>query len=157
MKLNWQKSESKNKPIEVDEKSSQSGIYLRTNIVFTDDKYTYDEAYLSKEEYSNYKLSNMILQKDTSIAYLNYETKLDTPVQYSNGHYYKPKWSEGTYAGLLQKGMMLPSLFPLKIWDSTELEENAVVMTLAELTALTLFLGAKQEQYFSEYKIEKAG
>lgn len=168
MDLNWKTVESLIEPAEVDTSSSPGGVYLRKSIkstTTTDEneneqvKWTYSEAYLTNEEYSNYKLEKSItkniLQQDDSEAYENYKTKLDTAVEYTNGHLYKPKWAEGTYAGFLQKGAMLPSLFPLKIWDATELEENAVSMTITELTTLTIFLASKQEQYFTEYKLEK--
>lgn len=168
MELNWKTVESLIEPKEIDESSSPGGVYIRKNIkstIITDTdeneqtKWTYAEAYLTNEEYSMYKLEKSItkniLKQDDSEAFENYQTKLDTAVEYSNGHFYKPKWAEGTYAGLLQKGAMLPSLFPLKIWDATELEENAVEMSITELTALTIFLAQKQEEYFAEYKLGK--
>jgi len=168
MDLNWKAVESLIEPQEIDEASSPGGVYVRKSIksVITTDtdeneqtKWTYLEAYMTNEDYTMYKLEKSItkniLQQDDSEAYENYKTKLDTAVEYTNGHFYKPKWAEGTYAGLLQKGAMLPSLFPLKIWDATELETNAVLMTMAELIALTVFLASKQEQYFAEYKLEK--
>lgn len=168
MEIVYKEQESREKPLEIDITSSQKTVYVRRNIkeVEVEDisgekfkKYTYQEAKLTKDLYEQYSkdlLVDKINGSDNSQAFENYKAKLDTPVEYSNGHLYKPKWAESVYAGLLTKGSLLPSLFPLKIWDSTELEENAVEMTMQELTALTLFLGAKQEQYFAEYKLEKA-
>ncbi len=168
MDIQWKQAESMEQPLKIDETLSANGVYLRKNIQtvpFTDSdgneqvKYTYLEAFLTKEEYSMYKLEKSIavnvLKENDSEAYENYKAKLDTPVEYTNGHLYKPKWAEEVYAGLLQKGAILPNLFPLKIWDATEIEENAVSMSIAELTALTIFLAGKQEQYFNEYKLEK--
>lgn len=160
MELKWVTSESLVRPKRVDEKISESGVYLRRNIqeVETDDgvKYTYLEAYLTKEEYKNYQLYKILLNEDDSEAYENYKLKLDTPVEYEeNGHLYKPKWAQEIYAGLIEKGRLFPSLFPIKIWDATGLEENAEMMSLENLIALTLFLGTIQEQYFNEYKQEK--
>jgi hypothetical protein len=168
MELNWKTVESLIEPQAIDESSSPGGVYIHKSIQSektTDNngneqtKWTYSEAYLTNEEYSMYQLekniTNSILQQDDSEAYENYKTKLDTAIEYTNSHFYKPKWAEDTYAGLLQKGALLPSLFPLKIWDATELEENAVSMTMAELTALTVFLAQAQETYFEEYKREK--
>lgn len=60
MNLIWSKSESKESPIAIDEQTSQTGVYLRENIVFTDDKYIYDETYISKDEYVEYKLTKAI-------------------------------------------------------------------------------------------------
>lgn len=60
MELTWVQSESKESPLAIDEKTSQTGVYLRKNIVFADEKYTYQEAYLTKDEYTAYKLSEII-------------------------------------------------------------------------------------------------
>ena len=38
------------------------------------------------------------------------------------------------------------------IYDSTKQKERAVEMTLQDLTALTMFLAEKQQQYFNEKK-----
>ena len=166
MEIIYKPAESRERPLEIDITSSD-GVYVRRDIkeltregqdgeILT--YFQYQETFLTKNEYEIYYntiLSKTINGEDNSAAYENYKTKLDTPVEYTNGHYYKPKWAESVYAGLLTKGSLLPSLFPLKIWDSTELEENAVELTMQELINLTLFLGAKQEQYFNEYKLEK--
>lgn len=168
MSLEYKTAESLIKPLEIDVTTCPSGVYVRRDIkeVQKEDSagntitsYEYKEAFLTKSEYEAYSkelIANTVNGIDNSTAYENYITKLDTPVTYSvNGFTYKPKWAESVYSGLLQKGALLPALFPLKIYDSTELEANAVTMTITELTALTVFLGGKQEEYFAEYKAEK--
>ena len=40
----------------------------------------------------------------------------------------------------------------MTIYDSTKQAERAVNMSLKELTALTMFLATKQQQYFNEKK-----
>ena len=168
MSVNYKNAESLIKPLKIDVTTCPSGVYVRRDIkeVQKEDStgntiasYEYKEAFLTKSEYETYSkelIANTVNGVDNSTAYENYTTKLDTPVIYPvNGFTYKPKWAESVYAGLLQKGALLPALFPLKIYDSTELETNAVTMTIAELTALAVFLGSKQEEYFAEYKAEK--
>jgi len=54
---------------------------------------------------------------------------------------------------LLEKGALLPSMFPMTIYDSTKQAERAVNMSIEELTTLTMFLATKQQQYFNEKKI----
>ena len=164
--LNWKISESTVKPEAVDKKLSPYGVYIRKfiqEVPETEDspkKYTYQEAFLSIEEYSQYELmqiiSEQVLGEDSSDAYLIYKQQLNTPVIYEvNGHYYKPKWAAEIYEELVNRGEKFAELFPLTIWDATELQENAVKMSLEELRALTVFLGQLQEQYFNEYKIAK--
>lgn len=163
--FNWNKVESREKPATLDTSISSKNVYIRKNIqeVVEEDaageeytKYVYDETILTVEEYENFKLIQEINNEDSSAAYLEYKAKLDTAIEYpANGHLYKPKWAEEVYAGLIQKGVLLPSLFPMLIWDATEKEENAVNMTIEDLTALSLFLATKQEEYFKEYKKAK--
>lgn len=161
--MNYKNVESMVKPSQIDKTSSPDGVYIRRNIKEsqTEDgtKYTYQEAFLSVNEYEKYSQELLVKEingEENSEEYETYKEKLNTPIQYpTNGFYYKPKWAESVYAGLIQKGSMLPSLFPLKIWDSTEKEENAVEMTIAELTALAIFLANKQEEFFEEYKLTK--
>ena len=51
---------------------------------------------------------------------------------------------------------MLPDIFPMNIYDSTNKEERAVEMTAEQLTVLALFLAAKQQEYFNEKKKAEA-
>lgn len=170
MNIVYVNSESLLKPAEIDKTSSPQGVYVRRDIKEVEyektdgeigTKYKYQEAFLTLNEfesYSNELIAKAIKGDDNSEAYENYQRKLDTPIEYpANGFTYKPKWAENIYAGLLQKGALLPQLFPLKIYDSTELEDRAQSMTMEELTALSIFLASAQERYFAEYKAEKAG
>lgn len=162
--MNYKNVESMVKPSLIDKTSSPDGVYIRRNIkeIQTEEgatKFTYQETFLTFNEYESYSQELLVKEingEENSEEYETYKEKMNTPVQYpANGFYYKPKWAEEIYAGLIQKGTLLPSLFPLKIWDSTEKQENAVEMSIAELTALSIFLAQKQEEYFEEYKLAK--
>lgn len=169
MALNWKKVESLTKPAEFDNTSTAAGIYVRQNIekitVTAEneeeiEKYTYLECLMTEGEYNNYILQKYIkttvLDEDDTPEYQNYKNKLDEPIQYTNGFYYKPKWAVKVYEGLIERGLKFAQLFPMRIYDATEKYENSVEMTLEELTSLTLFLAGVQEQYFKEYKQAKA-
>lgn len=168
MEIKYVNSQSNERPSEIDITSSKDGVYIRRDIkevnIEKEDgtfskMFNFQEAFLTKSDYESY-MSEMIANKingnDNSQAFATYQNKLNTPIEYTNGFTYKPKWAETVYAGLLQKGALLPQLFPLKIYDSTELEERAQSMTIEELTALSIFLAQAQEVYFAEYKAEKA-
>lgn len=162
----FRKAESLEKPIRLDEKSSANGVYIRINCsaetVSDNDgneqiKYSYLEAFCTKEEFEQFKLVSKVQNKDVSAAQIEYDFKLDTPVEYKKtGFTYKPKWAEKIYAGLLEKGKLLPNLFPMQIYDSTDKEERSVVMSAEELEKLALFLAEKQQEYFNEKKKAEA-
>lgn len=170
MEVIYKLAESTSRPLEIDITSCPDGVYIRRDIkkiiAELDDgsefnKYQYQEAFLTKSEYEIYARELLSLQlngDDNSSAFAQYKKNLDTPIEYPvNGFTYKPKWAESIYAGLLQKGALLPQLFPLKIYDSTETEERAELMTMEELIALSIFLAQAQERFFAEYKAQKAG
>lgn len=120
-------------------------------------KYSYLEAYCSKEEFEQFKLAYSVQNKDVTAEQIEYDYKLDTPVEYEKtGYTYKPKWAEEIYVSLIEKGTKFPSIFPMLIYDSTKKRERAVEMTLQDLTALTMFLAVKQQQYFIEKKEAEA-
>lgn len=158
----FRKAESLEKPIRLDETSSANGVYIRINCstetVSDNDgneqiKYSYLEAFCTKEEFEKFKLVSQVQNKDVSAAQIEYDFKLDTPVEYKGtGFTYKPKWAEEIYVGLIEKGSKFPDIFPMTIYDSTKQAERAVNMSLKELTALTMFLATKQQQYFNEKK-----
>ena len=160
--FNFRKAESFEKPVKLDETSSENGVYIRINVSAdtvpdTDGnekiKYSYLEAYCSKEEFEQFKLACRVQNKDATAAQIEYDYKLDTPVEYlATGFTYKPKWAEEIYVNLIEKGTKFPSIFPMLIYDSTKQKERAVEMTLQDLTALTMFLAEKQQQYFNEKK-----
>ena len=169
MEVTYKIAQANKRPLEIDITSSKDGVYVRRDIKEVEielengeilKRFEYQEAFMSKSEYEQYArelLANTINGNDNSQAYETYQKKLDTPIEYPlNGFTYKPKWAETVYAGLLQKGALLPQLFPLKIYDSTEQEDRAQVMTMEELIALSIFLATMQEKYFAEYKAEKA-
>lgn len=97
------------------------------------------------------KIAALILEID-KFADDFLESQVFYPV---NGKVYKPKWADnsGTYWGLLQCDDTLikrgqASLFPMVIKDATQLPENFVTMTRAELENLISFLILKiQENY----------
>lgn len=168
MELKYVYSQSNERPLEIDVTSSDNGVYIRrdikeTIVVDSDDNekvfYNYQEAFLTKSEYEVYaskNIANKVNGIDDSQAFDNYQVKLDTPIEYPKNNFtYKVKWAETVYAGLLEKGLLLPDLFPLKIYDSTEEEDRAEMMSIADLTQLSMFLAKKQEEYFAEYKREK--
>lgn len=164
--FNFRKSESFNKPVKLDETSSANGVYIRiccsAEPVSDADgsekiKYSYLEAFVPTSEFEQFKLACSVQGKDVSAAQIEYDYKLDTPVEYpATGFTYKPKWAESVYAGLLEKGKLLPDIFPMNIYDSTNKEERAVEMTAEQLTVLALFLAAKQQEYFNEKKKAEA-
>lgn len=167
MQLNYKISESNEKPLEIDVTSSSSGVYIRRNIKELEREeggskyFQYEEAFITKSEYEQVSKDLLIGQingEENSAAYERYKNKLDTPIEYpTNGFTYKPKWAENIYAGLIEKGKLLPTLFPLTIYDSTEKAERAQSMSMEDLVALSVFLAQKQEEFFAEYKREKAG
>lgn len=116
-------------------------------------KYSYLEAFVPTADFEQFKLACSVQGKDVSAAQIEYDYKLDVPVEYpTTGFTYKPKWAESVYAGLLQKR----KLFPMPIYDSTNKEERSVEMTSEELETLALFLAAKQQEYFNEKKKAEA-
>lgn len=169
--MQYKNVESLVMPLEIDLSSSENGIYVRRNIkaIETDDgtKYTYQEAFMSKDEYETYSkdlLVGQINEEDNTSEYEAYKTKLDTGVLYKNGKLYKPKWA-GLYAkkaneikDMLELYTQLGgdasaiSTLTINIYDITGLPENAVAMTAKEIIELWLFLLTKQEEFFNEYK-----
>ena len=77
----------------------------------------------------------------------DYATIMNTAIEYSNGHFYKPSYIQSSYISLIAANQ-----FPLVIWDSTEIEANAVEFTLEELIALSLFLKTVAEPAFQTRK-----
>lgn len=97
------------------------------------------------------------IEKELTVLDNEYQKKLDTPVVYpANGFSYKPKYAQDTYISLLSAGAIVPSMYPIKIWDCTELEENAVNMSMQELASLTTFLAGLQQGFFNIRKESKA-
>ena len=160
------------KPLEIDVDSSKAGVYIRRNIKEATNEegatfWKYQEAYLSKSEFAQYSddlLVGEINGEDNTKQYEEYKNKLNTPVEYTNGHSYKPKWIS-IYSSIIDEfaikisiyeklGGSLASIIDIKtpVYDVTGLAENAELMSVAEVIELWLFLYTKKEQYFAEYK-----
>ena len=167
MSVQYYPSESNSRPLDIEITASADHVYIRRNIRRFEEeisiggehivqtKYRYEEALITKDEFESYKnelLVKLINSEDNTREFDTYYAKINTPVMYSNQHTYKPKWADAIYFGLIQKGLILTELFPMKIYDSTGKDENAVMMSLEELKALALFLEQKKEQAFLEYK-----
>lgn len=154
MKINYVESKSKNEPKKIDTDSSPNYVFVRECIKETEDGYfEYQEAIMTKDEYLYATCNNI----DFSYPQVHYEQKLNDSVVYPvTGFSYKPAYAASFYADLIAKGMAFPEVFPIKIYDVTHKEENAVSMTITELTQLAMFLATKQEQYFQEMQAEKA-
>lgn len=175
--LNWKNQESLNKPAIIDATMSKKAVYIRQNIqeieVETSDgekqlKYVYQEAQVSAEEFNLYIESLKTSGIDTSPAGLAYQLKLNTPAQYTNGHYYKISYINSykeimddvnAAINLMEKaGADISPIISkqITIYDATGLAENAVNMTVSEITDLYFFLYMLKEEYYNEYKEQKA-
>ena len=166
MKVSYYPSQSNSRPLDIEVTSSAKYVYIRRNIqekhLETENGdpyvlYVYEEALLTKDEFESYKselLYKLFNSQDNTEEFDRYLERLNTPVEFTNGHSYKPKWADVTYFNLLQKGTAFPEMFPIKIYDSTGLDENAVDMTFEELRQLSLFLEEKKEELFLQYKKE---
>ena len=164
MKVDYHYSESNTRPLDIEVSSSAKYIYVRRNIKevtveregeYPRKKFVYEEVALTKDEFESYKdelLYKLLNNEDNTALYDKFLDDLNTPVEYTNGHFYKPKWADAIYYGLLQKGVVWPELFPMRIYDSTGEEENVVEMTYQDLRDLALFLEQKREEAFLAYK-----
>ena len=75
----------------------------------------------------------------------DYEDILATPIEYTNGFLYKPKYVQDSYALLIAA-----DIFPLIIWDSSE--TNYIEMTKTDLLQLSMFLKNIVEPAFQQRK-----
>lgn len=159
--MEFVKSESTVKPVQIDENSSASGVYIRICIeekqVEDSIKYEYLEAFITKNEWEQYKLIAKIQGATIDAPTIEYAYKMNTPVIYpKTGFLYLPSWAEGVYKSLIEDGKTHPEKFPLPIFDVTHKEERMVKMSLEELTALSSFLYDYKEQYFTEKQKHQA-
>ena len=95
-------------------------------------------------EYQNKKRIKEIEEELTQLDELYYLAS-QSPVDFE-GHKYKFEWTN-LYQGILQSGIL-----PAKIWDLTELEENAVIMNEEKLQQLQNLLLEFQENAFQTRK-----
>lgn len=174
MHLDYKIAESKERPLEIDITSSNAGVYVRRNIKELTrgeedgEKYfQYQEAFISKSEYEQFSkdlLVGQINDENNSAEFEAYKNKLNTGVQYTNGHFYKPKYI-GDYKRIMDDVKTAVDLINLlggdpsailsqqfAIFDETGKAENMVLMTGLEVINLYFFLYGKKEQYFAEYK-----
>ena len=95
-------------------------------------------------EYQNKKRIEEIEEELEQLDKLYYLAS-QSPVEFE-GHKYKFDWTS-LYQGILQSGIL-----PAKIWDMTELEENAVIMDEQTLQRLQNRLLEYQETAFQTRK-----
>ena len=95
----------------------------------------------------DYKNKQRIIEIDEELNRLDelYYAASQAPVEFEN-HQYKFEWTT-LYQGLLNSGIL-----PAKIWDLTELDENAVVMDKEKLQQLQTCLLTLQENAFQTRK-----
>ena len=94
-----------------------------------------------------YKNKQRLIEIDGELNHLDelYYAASQAPVEFEN-HQYKFEWTT-LYQGLLNSGIL-----PAKIWDLTELEENAVLMDEEKLQELQNCLLTLQETAFQTRK-----
>ena len=103
MAITFKKVESFNKPERTEK--ALNGWYIRKNYTseeiadqqdenIKNIKYTYDEAFLTDNEYNIFLIGQEVSGENySSDAYLNYKAALNKPVLYpANGNHYKPLW-----------------------------------------------------------------
>ena len=168
--MEYRQSESLNKPVAFDDKSSKSGIYVRFCVEEKERKdnngivtkyYSYVECYMTNAEWEEYKLVKKLQGDTIDIPTMEYDFKMQQPVEYpisegGNGFTYKPIWAEKVYASKIATLTAFPELLPIAIYDTTNKVERMQKMTLEELKKLSLFLGQYQLRYFDEKKEQQA-
>lgn len=165
--MEFKQVQSVNKPIQIDEKSSKAGVYIRICVTEkqlkdSDTKYyEYLEAYLTKEEWKQYNLMATIQGIVIDAPTLEYNYKMNIPIQYTveqggNGFYYKPIWAESIYYDKIKAYDVHPEQFPLEIYDVTHKKENMVKMSVEDLKKLSDFLYAYQKLYFEQKQAQQA-
>ena len=156
--------------------TSSKKVYVRRDIKKVEDTennttyYEYQEACMSKNDFEEYKnqLLKMVLNgEENSQANENYTEILNTPIAYTNGKMYRPRYIEDyskvmndLLAPILLAKLIEMDLTPFlsrkfTIYDATGKEANAVEMEVQELITLYLSLYFKKEDLFKAYKKEK--
>ena len=168
--MEYRQSESLNKPVAFDDKSSKYGVYARFCVEEKERKdnngivtkyYSYVECYMTNAEWEEYKLVKKLQGDTIDIPTMEYDFKMQQPVEYptsegGNGFTYKPIWAEKVYASKIATLTAFPELLPIAIYDTTNKIERMQKMTLEELKKLSLFLGQYQLRYFDEKKEQQA-
>ena len=163
------------KPQTIDVTSSKK-VYVRRDIKLvenTEDNisyYEYQEACMTKNEFEEYKntLLKMVLDgEENTQANENYTNILNTPVEYTNGKFYRPRYiadyskvMNDLLPPVLLANLINMDLTPFlgrkfTIYDATGKKANAVEMSIQELITLYISLYFKKEDLFKAYKEEK--
>ncbi len=178
MQLTYKTAQSNVKPDLIDNTSCPGYVYIRRDLqqkTRTDDNgqkltyWEYSEAFITANEYETLKnqlVADEVNDNINTAAFEHYQEKLNTGVLYTNGFKYKPKYIDD-YKKIMSDMENAVSLIKIlggdpsaiisqqyTIFDETGKSENMVVMTGLEVINLYMFLYAKKEQYFAEYKIE---
>lgn len=106
-----------------------------------------DDAYITLVWYTTEKTTQERIAYNLRLieqANKDYEMKLSTPVEYTNGHTYKPEWVSMYYVPAIQY-MEFP--YPVESADSI-VPTN---MTKEELNALSAFLSGKVKDFLQEF------
>ena len=180
MQLTYKKAQSNVKPDLIDNTSCPGYVYIRRDLQLktrTDDNgqewtyWEYSEAFVTATEYETLKIqliADTINDNVNTEAFDEYENKLNTGVLYTNGFKYKPKYINDykkimsdieTAVNLIKMLGGDPSTVASQtfaVYDETGKVENMVEMTGLEVIQLYLFLYSKKEQYFAEYKTQRA-
>lgn len=177
--ITFKKVQSNKKPTEIDVTSSPNGVYYRreikevTKINDLGEETTlfeYEQAFMTLDEWEEYEmtvLSKKLNDEENSAEFEEYQEKLKTGVQYTNGKYYKPIWHK-LYSSIIDEFEPKINLYSLaggdvslflairtNIYDVTGKLENAVQMNIKEVIDLWLALYVKKEEYYNEYKAAK--
>lgn len=165
--FNFYKSESTVKPTQIDTTSSQQGVYIRICITKTEAtetepaKYSYLEAFLTKELWQQYLLVAQVRGVNIDAPTIEYLFKINIPVVYpvekgGNGFTYKPTWARDIYRPGRADLVAHPDKLPYAIYDTTHKEERMQKMSLEQYDALTAFLDDIDQEYFKIKQAQQA-
>lgn len=106
-----------------------------------------NDSLVDLKETKDYKIKKRMEEIDSELNKLDelYYQASQAPIDFE-GHKYKFDWTS-LYQGILNSGIL-----PAKIWDMTELEENAVTMDEEDLKSLQNCLLVHQESAFQTRK-----
>lgn len=177
--LEYKTVESGVLPCQIDDTSSPDGVYIRRNIKKiiienesgeNTEKYNYQEAFISKAEFNQVSmelLAAKINGEENTAEFEEYKNKLNTPVEYTNGKFYKPSYSE-IYEEKLYKILLILFAYEkfggdvtkflnlnINIFGPSDLPQEVEPMGIKDIIELYFFLLVKQEEIYNEYKFKK--
>ena len=164
--MEFVKSESTVKPIQIDENSSASGVYIRICIeekqVEDATRYEYLEAFITRSEWEEYKLIAKLKGTTLDAPTIEFNFKMNLPHEYpvsegGNGFTYRPIWASTIYLPNRPSLVAFPQKLPIAVYDTTDKKERMQKMTLEEYDNLIKFLDDKREEYFEIKKEQQAG